>query len=120
MRENGISEWLQSEYLTYFALMQIIQYAMIITISISVFITGAEAYAIHPNEEFSVVFAKAACSGALHIMLYPFLERSMTLIKYTNNHPSKFTNPNVAEYMCLSMFMIALLAELINVYLLTY
>ena len=69
---------------------------MILTISISVFITGADAYAIHPNKEFSVVFAKAACSAALHLMLYPFLERSMALLKYANNHPKKFTNPNIA------------------------
>jgi hypothetical protein len=87
---------------------------------ISVFVTGGTAYEIYPNQQFSVVLAKFICSCALHLMLYPFVERSMSHMRYVNNHPKKFTHPNVAFAIAFSSFIINILAELINVYLLTY
>jgi uncharacterized membrane protein len=41
-------------------------------------------------------------------------------MKYVNNHPKKFTHPDVAYTVALSSFVINILAEFINIYLLTY
>ena len=41
-------------------------------------------------------------------------------MKYINNHPAKFTNPDIAFAVALSSFIVNILAEFINVYLLTY
>ena len=53
-------------------------------------------------------------------MLFPHVERSMSHMKYANNHAKKFTNPNIAFGVALSSFIVNILAEFINVYLLTY
>lgn len=53
-------------------------------------------------------------------MLFPFVERSMSHMKYINNHPHLFTNPNIAFSVALSSFFINVFAEFINIYLLTY
>ena len=87
---------------------------------ISVFVTGGSTYEIYPNQQFAVVLAKFICSSALHLMLFPFVERSMNHMKYINNHPKNFTNPDVAYCIALSSFAINVMAELINIYLLTY
>ena len=93
---------------------------MIVTMGISVFVTGGDTYEIYPNQQFAVVLAKFICSSALHLMLFPFVERSMNHMKYINNHPKNFTNPDIAFLIALSSFIVNILAELINIYLLTY
>ena len=93
---------------------------MIGNMIVSVFVTGGDTYEIYPNQQFAVVVAKFVCSTALHLMLFPHVERSMSHMKYTNNHPKKFTIPNIAFGIALSSFIVNVLAEFINLYLLTY
>lgn len=82
--------------------------------------SGDSTYTIYPNQQFAVVLAKFICSSALHLMLFPFVERSMNHMKYINNHPKNFTHPETAFLIAFSSFVINILAELINIYLLTY
>jgi hypothetical protein len=105
--------------MTNYCLMTLIQFGMIFTISFDVFYAN-ESYALHPNAEFQVVIAKFICSSALHMMLCPHVGRSMTMMKYVNNHDKEFTNPKIVFLMTYASFWVNIFAEVINIYMLTY
>ena len=53
-------------------------------------------------------------------MLCPHVGRSMTLMKFVNNHPEQFFNPKIAFCMTYASFWVNIFAEVINIYMLTY
>ena len=117
VKENKITENIQSEYLTNYSLMALIQFGMIGCIMVALL---DEQYDLHPNTEFSIVLAKFICSCALHLFLSPHVERSMTFMKFVINHSEYFTDKNVVFCIALSSFWINILAEVINLYMLAY
>ena len=97
--------------------MALVQFGMIGTILVALF---DDQYDLHPNTEFSIVLAKFICSCALHLFLCPHVERSMTFMKFVNNHSEQFTNEFIAYSVAFISFWINIMAEVINLYLLTY
>jgi hypothetical protein len=50
VRDHNITDWLQSEYLSVFSVMTMVQLGMIGTMIVSVFVTGGSAYEIYANQ----------------------------------------------------------------------
>ena len=48
-------------------------------------------YDLYVKSRFSVLFAKFLASGALHMMLYPHIEKSLKWMKFVINHSEEFT-----------------------------
>lgn len=109
---------MQSEYVVYYSLVALVQISMIGAQTVA--ILESDDYSIHASEYYTVVVAKFVCSAALHMWLYPIISQSMTLMKFTNNHPEQFEKPNVAFLIvCCSLF-INVAAEILNLYMLLY
>lgn len=53
-------------------------------------------------------------------MLYPFVGRSMMLMKHAVNHPSLFTNPTIAFMVPFIDLNINIVAEFLNLFMLLY
>ena len=77
-------------------------------------------YDLYVNSRFSVLFAKFLASGALHMMLYPHIEKSLKWMKFVINHSEELTNPNLCFVICLMTHFTNIGAELINIYMLAF
>ena len=81
---------------------------------------GLYDYTLTVTTFYSVVLAKFVCSGALHLMLYPEIANTMTLMKYLNNHIEDFKHPNLVFFIAHTSHIINLVAESLNIYMLVY
>ena len=79
-----------------------------------------DAYKIYVTREHALLLVKVICTAALHLMLFPEIAQSMTVMKYIINHQGEFTNPHVAFFISFVANSINILAELMNIYMLLY
>lgn len=77
-------------------------------------------YGLYVNYYYSLLMVKFISSCALHMMLYPFVGRSMMLMKHAVNHPSLFTNPTIAFMVPFIDLNINIVAEFLNLFMLLY
>jgi len=54
------------------------------------------------------------------MMLYPFVGRSMMVMKYVINHPEYFTHPNIAFCVPFIDLNLNIAAEFLNLFMLLY
>ena len=86
----------------------------------AVVLVNDPSYKIYVTSEHALLLVKVICTAALHLMLFPEIAQSMTVMKYIINHQSEFTCPNVAFSIIFVAFFINILAELMNIYMLLY
>lgn len=77
-------------------------------------------YGLYVNYYYSLLLVKFVSSCALHMMLYPFVGRSMMLMKYVLNHPEYFTHPNIAFCVPFIDLNLNIAAEFLNLFMLLY
>lgn len=65
-------------------------------------------------QDFDVIIAKLLTTLTLHIFLFPAFENTLNLMKYINNHHSKFENPFVCFYLATITMVIFWICEFIN------
>ena len=119
MKENEVDSRKQSEYLIYYFLIALVQAGFIGCMYLA--ITKEHlAYKLYVNQYISLILVKFVSSCALHMMLYPFVGRSMAVMKYVLNHPKEFTHPNLAMAVTFSDLNLNILAEFLNLYMLLY
>jgi hypothetical protein len=65
---------------------------------------------------------KIPCSIALHLLLYPEIDRGLALMKFTNNNPEKFIKGGaIVSYLIgLLIMLIGCFAEIVNLLMLAY
>ena len=83
-------------------------------------ILGRNYYKLTVSVDVTVIFSKFACSCALHLMLYPKFNKSMSLLKHINNHTYLYNNPTAAQLIAACQTVIIFGAELTNLYMLAY
>jgi len=97
---------------------------MIVAIAIDIWggdpSVGDKDYGIYPTKNFAVLLIKFVSSCALHLMLYPHVEKSMKMMKYISNHSAGFSNPHICFNIVLLNHCINLSAEIINLWMLSY
>jgi len=54
------------------------------------------------------------------MMLYPFVGRSMMIMKYVLNHEELFTHPNIAFFVPFIDMNLNIAAEFLNLYMLLF
>lgn len=65
------------------------------------------------------VFMVRFCGGlAMGLMMAPEVRRGMMLMNYVNNHPEKFSHPNICAILGFFQVMVCFYAQGLNVYLL--
>ena len=77
---------------------------------------GTTHYYFTPTKNFSLLMTKFACSGILHLILFPSFQRSMVLMKYVNNHPDEFSHPKIVFLVTLINHIIIFTVEIINIF----
>jgi hypothetical protein len=77
-------------------------------------------YGLYVNYYYSLLVVKFISSCALHMMLYPFVGRSMMMMKYVLNHYDDFTHPNIALLVPFLDLNLNITAELLNLFMLLY
>ena len=84
------------------------------------FMTG-ESEADFATSEW-VLYVKLPCSLALHVYLYPEVQKGMALMKYANNQPHQFVESGSEISFALGyiQFFLAVFTEGVCVYLLAY
>lgn len=80
----------------------------------------SNAYALTANNYFGLILVKFVSSMALHMMLFPFVNRSLTMMKYALNHEKEFTHPVLATLVPFVDLNINIIAEVLNLYMLLY
>jgi len=97
-----------------------LQLFIISSISIAIFIdTG---YKLWADQEFSYLAMKIVCSAALHIMICPEVAGTMDIFKYTINQCHLFSDDSevLVQLMAFISLVINIVAEFLNIYMLTY
>jgi len=77
-------------------------------------------YDLYVNPYYSLILVKFVSSCALHMMLYPFVGRSMSLMKYVLNHYDDFTHPDIAMLIPFIDLNLNIAAEFLNLFMLLY
>ena len=69
-----------------------------------------------------VLYVKLPCSLALHVYLYPEVQKGMALMKYANNQPHQFveSGSEISFTLGYIQFFLSVFTEAINIYLLAY
>ena len=69
-----------------------------------------------------VLYVKLPCALALHLYLYPEVQKGMMIMKFANNQPDQFVENGSQISFCLGVlqFVLAIYTEIINVYRLSY
>jgi len=65
---------------------------------------------------YTILFVKFVSACGLHIMIYPAIGRTMTLMKYVMNHEDRFTHPMFAFVLLLWALFILFLIEALNIF----
>lgn len=63
---------------------------------------------------FSLFIAKFLTTIAMHLMIYPLFLNGMNIMKYVNNHPSRFDFQNTAFWLGAAQIIASYLFELMN------
>lgn len=80
----------------------------------------------HAERDFAlsewVLYVKLPCSLALHLYLYPEVQKGMALMKYANNQPCQFveSGSEISFSLGFIQFCMSVFCEAINIYLLAY
>jgi hypothetical protein len=66
---------------------------------VTAYINNHIDYNIYAAAWYTIIFCKFVASCCLHLILFPEIQKTMQLMKYTVNHPDEFTHPNVAFWI---------------------
>lgn len=110
-----ISREKRSEYAIYYFLTVFVQLGMIYSMYTAISY-GHVDYRLYAGAWSTILFAKFVASCALHLMIYPYIARAMSLMKYVLNHEDEFTHPKVAFLVCFVSHNINLMIEALNLF----
>ena len=119
VKENEVDSRKQSEYLIYYFLIALVQAGFIGCMALAI-INEHIDYGLYVNPYYSLILVKFVSSCALHMMLYPFVGRSMALMKYVLNHNEHFTHPTLATLVPFIDLNLNIAAEFLNLFMLLY
>ena len=80
----------------------------------------AHEFDITPAKTFTLQSVRFVCAVALHVMLYPEVKKGMQIMKYSNNHEHLFRESYMPFLIGFMQYSTAVLATLVNMYLLAY
>jgi len=119
IKDNKIMDRQQGEYLVQFGLVIAVQLGMLLCQGYSIYNEG-DAYALTVTKIYVLVLVKIVCSQALHLWLYPHIYRSMSWMKYINNHEDLFDKARIPFMIAFTQMIVNILAEMLNIYMLAY
>lgn len=79
-------------------------------------------YSPYISHSFAVFVVKIPCTIALHLVLFPEVANGMIIMKFANNQAKLFVEggSEIAFFIGFMQYMMAILCETINIYMLSY
>ena len=75
-------------------------------------------YKFFAANTYRLQVVRFACAIAMHLILYPEVDKGMKIMKFSNNHFEMFNSPNLAFLVGYMQFFTSIFAEFINIWLL--
>jgi hypothetical protein len=72
---------------------------LMLTCMLSECINRPEYFQIQPAPTFEVYIVRFCGGLAMQLMMAPEVRRGMALMNYANNHPEKFSHPNICTLL---------------------
>ena len=117
---NQLVNSVQVEYIQHWGIVTLMQIAIIFSMTFAIF--KDDTYKLEADREFSYLVMKVVCSAALHIMICPEVAGTMDMFKYTINQCHLFEKDSefTVQFLAFVSLIINIVAEILNIYMLTY
>lgn len=123
LKENEASDkmaipvYKQGQALLFIMMIYVIQNLMLSCMLVECF-NRSDYFRIRPAPGFEVYMVRFCGALAMQLMMAPEVRRGMMLMNYVNNHPEKFSHPNICALLGFFQVSTCFYAQGLNVYLL--